>query len=260
MHKTSQGGSLYINLKKGECIQNRICSFGSRTLRQGVYCYVTVSSASPFKNYIFDSTITSSGYENEEGDSNIYLFNGEINLKSINISYSKLIFTNFYSLTPNSNSNITFSTFSNNWSPSNNYEAIHSGSFSASPEFTMLFCNFFENHCTSLILSYFKLYVINCSIYSNSIEMGIFEAGNDQIEVKGCYVQIYEPNNQIIGDVIITETVNEAYPQNLHFTSSCSTELKLPEEETKEKEEIKVDFKRKNKFNIFLFFVSLNSE
>ena len=111
-HKSDIGGSLYINSKKGECIQDRICSFGSKSSKMGVYCYIIISSTSPFKNYILDSTISSSGEGNEKSH-NLYLKNGETNMRSINISYSKLSYINFYQITSNTNSNITHSTFSN---------------------------------------------------------------------------------------------------------------------------------------------------
>ena len=78
----------------------------------GVYCYIIISSTSPFKNYILDSTISSSGEGNEKSH-NLYLKNGETNMRSINISYSKLSYINFYQITSNTNSNITHSTFSN---------------------------------------------------------------------------------------------------------------------------------------------------
>ena len=45
-HKSDIGGSLYINSKKGECIQDRICSFDSKSDDNGAYCSTKVSYTS----------------------------------------------------------------------------------------------------------------------------------------------------------------------------------------------------------------------
>lgn len=102
-----------MNAEKGECIQDRICSFNSISPNQGTYCMSVVSTTSPFKNYLIDSSISSNFDEKSTGNTNRYLYNGEIRIKAINISYSKLKYRNFYEVYFNSNSNSTFSSFYN---------------------------------------------------------------------------------------------------------------------------------------------------
>ena len=196
------------------------------------------------------------------------MINGKTNIKSINISYSKLSYNNFYTVYFSSNSSVTFSTFSNSTSTSTNSEASHQGS-SNSLEFKILFCNYFENECYRLIWSGKNLYIINCSFYKNNIKTHYFYADSNRIEVKGCYLDITDPGK--IGSVTIEERVDSKYPENHHLsTGLCFAELELefPEEniiktktkETEAKEEIKVNNKRNNKFNFLIFLVSLVSK
>ena len=216
----------------------------------GAYCSIKVSEESPFKNYLLDSTITSSGEENSKGRNNIYLINGKIKMKSINISYSKLLFTSIYTIYCTSNSNVTLSTFSNNTNAGNLYEAYHAGS-SDSLEFKIFFCNYYENECDYFIACFYNLYINNCSFNKNNINGRYFDA-NIQIKVKGCYFDISDPGT--LGNVEITENVSSIYPENYHLSSyKCNAKLKL--KISKQKEE-KFN-KRNNKFNImFCIFLT----
>ncbi|EAY22343.1 hypothetical protein TVAG_378220 [Trichomonas vaginalis G3] len=259
MHKSEEGGSLYVSCSKGECVQDRICSFGSNTVNPGAYCYIEVSDEFPNKNYLLDSTITSSGQENPDENDNICLYSGEINMKSINISNSKLYYDSIYNVVYSSNSNVTLSTFSNNTTTFEDIYEIYVTALSDSLEFKILFCNFFENECNYFIISFHDLFINNCSFNKNNINERYFSTDSKQIIVKGCYFDISDPIK--IGNVIITEELGSIYPENYHLSSGlCFAKLKLefPEEkkaETEEKEEIKINFKRKNKFNIFVCFV-----
>ena len=195
------------------------------------------------------------------------MINGKTNIKSINISYSKLSYNNFYTVYFSSNSSVTFSTFSNNTSKdTGGSEAWHLGS---SLEFKILFCNYFENECYRLIWSGKNLYIINCSFYKNNIKTHYFYADSNRIEVKGCYFDITDPGKY--KSVTITGRVDSKYPENHHLsTGLCFAELELefPEEniiktktkETEAKEEIKVNNKRNNKFNFLAFLVSVVSK
>ncbi|EAY08998.1 hypothetical protein TVAG_073640 [Trichomonas vaginalis G3] len=253
MHESDKGGSLYISCTKGECIQDRICSFGSNTVTIGAYCYISVSEEYPFKNYLLDSTITSSGEENPKENSNIDLVNDETYMKSINISHSKLNYHSFYYVHYNSNSNGTLSTFSNNTSTEFK-QVIHYGS-SDSIEFTILFCNYFENKCENFIDSQFNLYLNNCNFYKNNVKYNYFST-DGQMQVQGCYFDISDP--VIAGLVTITENASSIYPENHHLNSGlCYAELKLGFSEekktkTEEKAEIIVNNKRNNKFNFLV--------
>ena len=240
MHESDKGGSLYISCTKGECIQDRICSFGSNTVTIGAYCYISVSEEYPFKNYLLGSTITSSGEENPKGSRNVYLYNGEINIKSINISNSKLDGKSSYYVIYSSNSNTTLSTFSNN---TDSYETsvVHTA-LSIIPEIKTIFCNYLENECRILISIYgINLFISNCSFISNNIKDSYFHSVSIKIQVKGCFFDISDPDT--IGSVIITENISSIYPENHHLSSGlCFAKLKLefPEEnnpKTEEKEE-----------------------
>lgn len=160
-HINDKGGSVYIKLNKGECIQYRICSFGSDSSGSGAYCEIWVSTSSPYINNVLDSTITASGDENNKGFNNVDLIYGKINIKSINISYSKLKIRNFYYCKCSYSSNISYSTFSNCLSISTtSSEASHEGT-SYSPKYQIFFCHYFKNECHILIGTYNNLYINN---------------------------------------------------------------------------------------------------
>ena len=181
------------------------------------------------------------------------MFNGEINIKSINISYSKLGYRNLYEVYFSSNSSITLSTFSNNTSTSGNSEAGHQGS-SDSIEFKILYCNYFKNECHRLIFSTKNLYIINCSFNKNTINVYYFYASSNRLEVKSCYFDISDPSKG--ENVTIIESVDSIYPENSHLsTGLCFAKLKL-----EFSKEFKVNKKRKNKFNFLVIFVSLVSK
>lgn len=126
LHKNEEGGSLYINANQGECVQDRVCSIGSKTPSVGTYCSITASPVYPNRDYILETSIIESGEENTSGNNNMLLLNGEIHMKSINLSYSKLDHSNFYYTYFGSNSNLSFSTFSNNTSSNQEHsQAYH---------------------------------------------------------------------------------------------------------------------------------------
>lgn len=225
-HKTSEGGSLYLISAHGEFIQDRICSFGSKSENGGAYCYVKISSARPFRNYLLDSTITSSGDESNKGFYNLYLYNGEVFMRSINISFSKLSYRNFYQIYCHSDSNITLSTFSNNTSTfANSYEAFHTGS--SSLKFKIRFCNYFENSCNWLIGIDYDLLILNCSFSNNNVKTKYFSVNNDKrIQLKGCYLDNPEPKTS--GSFTMMEGKSYIYPDNHHLSSKfCLAKIKL---------------------------------
>ena len=214
-HIRESGGSLYINFFNGECIQDRICSFGSTSSSSGAYCYILFDDEPTIRNYLIDSTITSSSI----GISNIYLHNGEINMKSINISNSEMSQDSIYKVESSSNSNVTLSTFSNNTSTNG---AFHS-ELSDPLEFKILFSNFINNKLYDLIFNNYYLYIINCSFYNNDIERRYFSNANS-IQIIGCYI---DSSNLDTGlGVNIVDEVSSKYPDNYHFPCTYSTELK----------------------------------
>lgn len=251
-HQTDQGGSFFMISNKGECIQNKICSFNSKSPKEGTYCKVTVSSTSPFKNYILDSSISTSGDDSFQGTRNIYLYNGETHMKSINISFSKLELRNLYEFYCCSNSNVSLSTFSNNTSTITEYhQEYHTGS-SDSIEFKVLFCNYFANSCNYFIATDYDLILSNCSFNKNNIRFWFFtHTNNKQVQLKGCYFN--DPGPISFGSVTITEQVISNYPDNNYLSNTC---LRMIEEDT-EDEEIKVNNKRRNKFIFLIFLASL---
>ena len=257
-HKSDEGGSLYVNSNNCECVQNRICSYGSKSTNGGAYCCIMVSSSPAFKNYLINSTITLSGYETKNGRSNVYMEYGKINMKSINISYSKVRNKNYYYASCTSNSSITHSTFSNNTSTSDseyNSEASHQGS-EASPsnqfEFKIDYCNYIKNECYYLIFGYdVNIYINNCSFNKNGIKKIYFSPyTHNEMQIKGCYFDIQDPAAQRPAAII--ERVDSIYPTNQHLSSGlCLVNEKLNNEETVE------GFNRNNKFRKLVYAVSL---
>ncbi|KAI5496325.1 hypothetical protein TVAGG3_0798390, partial [Trichomonas vaginalis G3] len=153
MHKSEDGGSLYVKINNGDCVQDRICSFGSKTVNElGVYCYILYEEDSTLKNYLLDSTMTSSGEDITQGEGTVCLICGETHMRSINISYSKLNDYCIYHVYSSFSSNVTLSTFSNNTGGPIG-RLILSGS--PEPELYILFCNIFENEGTTLIQNFY---------------------------------------------------------------------------------------------------------
>ena len=133
-----------MNTKYGECIQDRICSYGSNSPTFGAYCKVesTIFEATSLKNYFLDSTITLSGDENNNGQFNIYMMGGKINMKSINVSNSKLVYSSIYNIYCGNLSNVTYSTFSNNTSEDIfSGQAYHAGYQPQDFGFQIFLCN-----------------------------------------------------------------------------------------------------------------------
>lgn len=249
-----------MNTKKGECIQDRICSFGSKSAKDGAHCKVSTSNEPPFKNYLLDSTITSSRGENNLVKCNIYLFNGEMYMRSINISNINLNHRNFYEVYCSSNSNVTFSTFSNTTaSNSSGSQAYHLGS-STSLEFKIKFCNYFENDCYYFMRSDYTLYIDNCSFYDNNIRTRSFVAmNNSRIQISQSY--FYKMNLKVVGTVIITDNASTNYPENHHLSSFlcyANHKLEFPTKNNTE-EEILVNIKPNYNFMFIIFLISQNS-
>ena len=142
-------------------------------------------------------------------------------MKSINISNSKIKSWSSYHVTYITNSNVTYSTFSNN--TSDGTETSHQGQ--QSTEFKIVFCNYYKIKGKNMASSIRNIYFINCSFYANSITELYFNAIADKIQVNKCYFDISDPSTS--GLVTITESANSIYPENIHSHSSCSTELKL---------------------------------
>lgn len=241
-HGPSGGtGSLCVNSENGECVQDRICSFGSKSIFAGVYCSIKLSQTSVLKNYLIDSTISSSSSNTYQGNGNIHLLYGETNMKSINISNSKLNSLSSYDISCRINSSVSLSTFSNN--TSSGKEISYFGNYNGNFNFTISYCNYNDIKCDIFIWVNIYLYIINCSIYNNIINDLYFFQDNYQqfILVKGCYFDVSDPYTD--GLVTITEGVDSTYPKNLHFPSSCSTESK-PEVEITEPIQYQRHFKK----------------
>ena len=98
---TENGGCISYS-QEGEFIQDRICSYDSRVEDQddiGVYCFIDVTNTSEFKNFIHDSSLTKSFYDcYASGFGNIFLQNGKIQIKSINVSYEHIMRDDFYTI------------------------------------------------------------------------------------------------------------------------------------------------------------------
>ena len=148
-----EGGCIYYGTE-GQFVQDRICSFSLKVnswKTEGVYCKIDVSDSNSYKNYIYASSISKSGDESFLGMNTLYLINGQIQIKSINISFSKIYCRDFYyAFSYSSGSNSSFSTFTNSTSGStiNYYKLRHTDSAEV---FNIINCNVLNNKNASIL-------------------------------------------------------------------------------------------------------------
>ena len=205
-----RGGSLYFSTE-GECVQNRICSLNSNSAKYNMYCYVNVSNIAKYKNKILNSSISGSGNLYKDKKGNIYLKNGEIEINSINISYTDLNSVSLFSMQNYiSSSRASFSILSNNTDnePSNIYIYF----YSSSETLLIKSCNYLTNNLTAIICaSNAYVHVVNCNFINNIGRNEYFYhdySGN--ITIDGCYID--KSNPKITGKIYFTS--NEAISYN----------------------------------------------
>ena len=250
------GGSLYFFVD-GECVQNPICRLNSNSVQGFMYCLVDVSDIAKYKNKILNSSISESGNLYKDRAVNINLVNGEIEINSINISYTDLYICSLFAIWYyNFPSRASFSTFCNN---TDTYQDIFNDVyFYNSPE-TLLIesCNYLSNNL-HVIISANNAYVnvVNCNFINNTGREYYFFQGSDglgNITIDGCYIDESNPKKE--GKVYFTN--NETNPFKIEFPN-LTCEFEIPKSKNEEENEI-IYFNRKKRIfkNLhFLFFQS----
>lgn len=218
------GGCInYAN--SGAFVQDRVCSFSTTVnlkWRLGVYCKIDVSDY--FKNHVQDSSICNTGNEYHNGVKNIFLINGQIQLKSINILFSKIDYGDFYDVHSYSNgSNSSYCTFSNSTSSidGGNYKIRH---FNSQNIFEIQNCNILNNKNGGILQADSAIVYIKNSSFIRNYPNGYFlyfsqYNTNPKITLDGCFIDDQHPKQYL--SVIFTNNKTETFSNNLsHFSSA----------------------------------------
>lgn len=218
---------------KGQCVQNRICSYQSKTntdieKKGGIYCFICVSSSENCQNKIIDSSIVETGDNTNIGHANIYLYNGETSLYSINESHAS---TNAYSFHRIENisteSDIKFSTFANNNHVNSQCSNTHYTAANYKIVFNIKNCNFKNNsgHLRILNCHGMTTFITSCLFIGNkgnNFTLGHVWGGS--ITVDKCYFDEYKVSE---GPITINSTLENPFDQVLFHLSTfiCNAEV-----------------------------------
>lgn len=205
------GGSIFFG-DKGQFSQNRDCGYRSKTTSNGVFCDITVSTI--YKNKIFDSSISYSGDEYNQGTYNIY-FTGSCNVSNINTTKAMTYGRSLYHFVDvNDESVISLSTFANN-SHKRTDESYYSSAIygtTSSVIFNIFCCNYLYNigskHSeSSLIYSKsLKTTISNCSFIGNKGMTFRFFRDAGELVAEYCY---FADNQKDSGKPKIKNTILE---------------------------------------------------
>lgn len=237
---TSDGGSLFFSSTTGECVQSKICSFGSNVNSldtYGAYSKTIVSTNTGSKNYVEESTISSAGNINNYGYGTIFFNSGDVIMKSNNISKNNIYNDAFYYVTNgNSNFNNSFSTFSNNTCTSS-WSADHFGS-----DKYIYFCNIFHNKGTGgLIGSSSNTILYNCS-FINNVMSGAYLHGSPMT----CYNCYIDQQSFSSYRLTLINRISSEFRNSLSHISTGLCEADFPLiysiDQVKSKEEIYINF------------------
>lgn len=126
----------------------------------------------------------------------LYLINGQIQIKSINISFSKIYCRDFYyAFSYSSGSNSSFSTFTNSTSGStiNYYKLRHTDSAEV---FNIINCNVLNNKNASILQALYdtssSCYIKNSSFINNILNDGCYYF-DGTITLDGCFIDNNSP-------------------------------------------------------------------
>ena len=172
-------------------------------------------------NLVHDSSITKSGfydYESFTGFGNIFLQNGKIQIKSINVSNTQIMCDDFYTICLySSQSRTRFSTFFNATSGHTDSSTLdHMG---GTEIFELLNCNILQVYYGSICgVQYAIVHIKNCSILRSS-SIKYFWNINSEIIIDGCYFD--DSNPSFYGTVNFKNNVTSYFTHNLsHFSSA----------------------------------------
>lgn len=223
----SDGGNIVFT-KNGHFIQLRVCSYRSKSWKEGVYC--KVQSSKENRIIILDTSISHSGDESGEGYNNIYC-HGNVNISRTNNSFSRINYRCFFEFKSiYKESFVTFSSFSNNTQVLSGMNVANAIGISTVP-FIIRFCNILNTIGSAfVILRSEKLNTIisNCSFKGNDEVKNRFLIISGTMIVEYCYIA------DSISDYPGT-TADVQYPQTpfqtallSHFSSrSCEAEFPI---------------------------------
>lgn len=226
-------GALFFE-NNGQCVQNRVCSYQSKTNsnseeKGGTYCFIDVSSSSPYQNKIIESSIVETGFKTGKGHASIYLNNGAVNITSVNESST---YTFSYCIHKINNINdkscVKFCSYVDNNQIYTGYStAIHYSSIT-DIELYIQNCNFKNNTFYQYLVNThkFKAFLISCNFIKNVGTGGIcgqYETGT--LTVDCCYFDEFKSS---LGSVIIHMTMNEQFHQYLPHLSTFNCHANFP--------------------------------
>lgn len=197
---SENGGSLFFQTK-GQCVQNKICSYKSKVISNvnGVFCYVHVSEQDPFQNKILCSSIIESGDGNGLGYGNIYTQQGAVNLTSDNVSFANICRYPTISMnTVNANSVFKFTTFaSNKLTDTSTYSIFNLYGASASIQLEIISCNILNNIGNNHIIYSGSLNtLVSKSNFVNNVHPSASFSGT--VTLSECYIDNYKGGATII--------------------------------------------------------------
>ena len=172
-------------------------------------------------NLVHDSSITKSGfydYESFTGFGNIFLQNGKIQIKSINVSNTQIMCDDFYTICLySSQSRTRFSTFFN--ATSGHTESMTLDYFNFKEAFELVDCNILEVQYGSVFSAHNTIvHIKNCSIL-RCIPSDYFVNFDSEIIIDQCYFDASDL--EIYGTVNFTNNVASYFTHNLsHFSSA----------------------------------------
>lgn len=227
---TENGGCILYDGLKGQFSQNKICSYKAEAPKDGVYCLVYHSML--YKNIIFDSSISYSGYNSNIGDFNL-CFRGDSNISNINISKSKMYYRclmgnwgimneSFFSYSTFWNSTMTKSDNSNQ-----ELTSIWSYTYTYPPAF-LKFCNFLSNigSTTSGLIGFtlVNATISDSSFIGNTQISYIFGTGSSYLILDSCYV---DTKITYIGDIEIRNPVPDQSSAKVSHISTFQCEAAI---------------------------------
>lgn len=194
---TNKGGSISFQTK-GQCVQNRICSYKSKVTGKkfyGVYCSIDVSEAQPFQNKIIYSSIAESGDRKYLGFGNIYVQDGAVVISSTNESFgTSEIYPTIFLNSASSDSLFKYSTFTNNThnpaAPGNSIFYFQKPKTSTFVQIDMKFCNVRNNSGTNnIIASSIPFIAYRCNFINNYHTAMSFQVN---VTLSECYIDNYK--------------------------------------------------------------------
>ncbi|EAY19609.1 hypothetical protein TVAG_228720 [Trichomonas vaginalis G3] len=221
--RTDRGGSVYFECNSS-FVQNKICSLSSQTTvtgSEGGHHSFSNSKDSSKLNFFYYSSICLCG--NEKSVKTISLFNGNISVRSTNISQCTAYAVSGYGLHPLTDTTVSFCTIENTTCKPDH---IVLGHYQYKPHFVS-FCNILNNKQSTtefgMIYCNIVITIENCSIFGNEGPSGFRLFSIDfgySFTVKNSYVQ----SSPSIPNGITTENIKaeEKYLTLSHLsTSKC---------------------------------------